>query len=204
VPAEVSKGRGLGEFIVPWFALPCIAFALINATHYFLVFMAALIWKADGVPEAYFGPLIAYSAFGEAVMMFLWPRLNLKMSARMMLVIAGLVGAARYVAMAFSPSLPLLFALQTLHAITYPFAYFGIVHFVANWTREDNAAEGQSFAFMLSQALAVVTFLGFGVLVQAIGGYTFLVAAGMCIAAAALTLLSLRLMPVHARASSTD
>ncbi|MEO6012478.1 MAG: MFS transporter [Devosia sp.] len=201
-PQSAVSGKGLREFLVPWFALPCIAFALINATHYFLVFMAALIWKAEGVPEAYFGPLIAYSAFGEAVMMFLWPRLNLKVSARMLLVIAGLVGVFRYVAMAFSPSLPLLFALQTLHAITYPFAYFGIVHFVANWTRDDNAAEGQSFAFMLSQGFAVATFLGFGVLVQTMGGGTFFIAAAMCFVAVGLALLSLRLMPVHGHHSA--
>jgi MFS transporter, PPP family, 3-phenylpropionic acid transporter len=202
--APAGKRAGLGEFLQPWFVLPCIAFSLINATHYFLVFMAALIWKADGVPEAYFGPLIAYSAFGEAVMMFLWPRLNLKISARTMLIIAGVVGVVRYVAMAFSPSLPLLFALQTTHAITYPFAYFGIVHFVANWTREHNAAEGQSFAFMLSQGFAVATFLTFGFLVQAIGGFTFFVAAGMCLVAAGATVVSLRMMPVHARTATTD
>ncbi len=34
VPAVAAvKEKGLGEFMVPWFA-PCIAFALINATHY--------------------------------------------------------------------------------------------------------------------------------------------------------------------------
>lgn len=199
-PAVTAPSKsGLRDLLKLWFLLPCIAYALIGATHYFLGFMAALIWQADGIPVGWFGPLIAYSAASEVLVMFLWPRLNLKMSARMMLIIAGAVAIVRYVGMAMNPSLPVLFALQTLHGITYPLSYFGLVHFVANWAHEHHAAEAQSFAFMLSQGFAVVTFLTFGMLVSAIGGGSFLVAAGMCAVAVGLTLVSIRLMPIHAR-----
>jgi len=188
---------GLRDLLQPWFLLPCIAFALISATLYFLGFMGGLIWRADGIPEAYFGPLVAASAVGEAVLMFLWPRLNLRISARMMLIIAGAVAIVRFVGMALVPSLPVLFALQLLHAIMYPFAYFGLMHFVATWTREEHAAEAQSFASMLTQGFTVATFLTFGPLVAAIGGNTFFVAAGMCALACILTAVSIRLMPSH-------
>ncbi len=71
--------------------------------------------------------------------------------------------------MAFSPSLPVLFVLQALHAITLPFSYFGIMHFIANWAPEDIAAEAQSFSSMLTQGFAVVTLLLFGWLVGLMG-----------------------------------
>ena len=52
--------------------------------------------------------------------------------------------------------------------------------------------------------IAFCVAVGFGVLVQVMGGGTFFIAAGMCLIAAGLTLLSLRLMPTHAQAPSPN
>jgi PPP family 3-phenylpropionic acid transporter len=121
------------------------------------------------------------------------------MTARTMLIIAGIVGVARYGAMAFSPSLPILFFLQALHAITLPFSYFGIMHFIANWAPEDIAAEAQSFSSMLTQGFAVVTLVLFGWLVGVMGGGAYFVASGMALVAALLAWWSLILRPSHTR-----
>jgi PPP family 3-phenylpropionic acid transporter len=183
----------------PWFILPCLAFALVQSTHFFLGAMGALVWKIDSIGEGWVGPLIAVSAAGEATMMFFWSRIGTRMTARTMLIIAGLVAAARWLAMAFSPSLPILFLLQTLHAITLPFSYFGIMHFIANWAPEDIAAEAQSFSSMLTQGFAVVTLVLFGWLVGLMGGGAYFVAAGMALVAALLAWGSLLLRPSHGR-----
>lgn len=198
--ALTAGGTGaLRGLLRPWFILPCIAFAMINAAHFFLGFMGGLVWKLDGIGAEWFGPLAAYAAVGEAAVMFLWGRMGLKVSARSLLIIAGVVGAARFAAMALHPGLPMLFALQTLHAITLPFSYFGLVQFVADWAPEENAAEAQGFAAMLTQGFAVVTFGTFGGLVGLFGTGVFFVAAGMCLLAAGAALVSLRLMPRHRR-----
>ena len=97
--------------------------------------------------------------------------------------------------MAFSPSLPILFLLQALHAITLPFSYFGIMHFIANWAPEDIAAEAQSFSSMLAQGLAVLTLVLFGWLVGSIGGGAYFVASGMALVAVLLAWWSLILRP---------
>jgi PPP family 3-phenylpropionic acid transporter len=201
VDAPVRKPGGvtLLSLLKPWFILPCIAFALIQATHFFLGAMGALVWKIDGIGEGWFGPLIAISAAGEAVTMFFWRRIGTRMTARTMLIIAGLVAAVRWFAMAFSPSLPLLFVLQALHAITLPFSYFGIMHFIANWAPEDIAAEAQSFSSALTQGFAVATLLLFGWLVGVMGGQAYFVAAGMAIVAVIAAWWSLRLRPAHSR-----
>ena len=198
-PVRKSSGVTLRSLLRPWFILPCIAFALIQATHFFLGAMGALVWKIDGIGEGWFGPLIAVSAAGEAITMFFWSRIGPKMSARTMLIIAGVVGAARWLAMAFSPSLPVLFFLQALHAITLPFSYFGIMHFIANWAEEDIAAEAQSFSSMLTQGFAVATLLLFGWLVGLMGAGAYFVAAGMSAVAVLAAWWSLQLRPAHDR-----
>jgi MFS transporter, PPP family, 3-phenylpropionic acid transporter len=197
---KVSKtiSAGLGELLRPWFLLPCIAFALIQATHVFLSTMGALVWKIEGIGEGWFGPLIAASAAAEAVTMFAWRYFHAKMSARTMLIIAGLVGAGRWVAMGLDPSLPMLFALQALHAITFPFAYFGIMHFIANWAPERIAAEAQSFSMALTMAVTVVTLVALGWLVGVAGGQAYFAAAAMAFGCAIAAWLSLRLRPAHA------
>jgi PPP family 3-phenylpropionic acid transporter len=200
---ETTAGKGSGVTLMslmrPWFILPCIAFALIQATHFFLGAMGGLVWKIDGIGEGWVGPLIAVSAAGEAVTMFAWRRVGARMSARTMLMIAGLVGTVRWFLMALSPSLPMLFALQALHAITLPFSYFGIMHFVANWAPEEIAAEAQSFASALTQGFAVLTLVIFGWLVGIMGGEAYFVASGMALVGALAAWISLLIKPAHGR-----
>lgn len=198
-PVRGPDAPKLSSLLRLWFILPCIAFALIQSTHFFLGAMGALVWKIDGIGEGWVGPLIAISAAGEAITMFFWRHIGNRMTARTMLIIAGVVGVARYFAMAFSPSLPVLFFLQALHAITLPFSYFGIMHFIANWAPEDIAAEAQSFSSMLTQGFAVVTLLLFGWLVGIMGGGAYFVASGMALAAAVFAWWSLLLRPAHSR-----
>ena len=198
-PVRDPNGPKLSSLLRPWFILPCIAFALIQSTHFFLGAMGALVWKIDGIGEGWVGPLIAISAAGEAITMFFWRHIGARMTARTMLIIAGIVGIARYFFMALSPSLPLLFVLQALHAITLPFSYFGIMHFIANWAHEDIAAEAQSFSSMLTQGFAVVTLVLFGWLVGLMGGGAYFVAAGMALVAALLAWWSMLLRPSHTR-----
>lgn len=199
LPTVATPKAKLSQFMRPWFLLPCIAFALMQATHFFVGAMGALVWKIDGIGDGWVGPLIAVSAAGEATMMFAWRRVGTRMNARTMLIIAGLVATVRWAAMAFNPSLPLLFALQALHAITYPFSYFGIMHFVANWAPEEIAAETQGFSYALTQGMSVATLLLFGWLVGLIGGHAYFVAAAMALLGAGAAWWSMVLMPAHRR-----
>jgi PPP family 3-phenylpropionic acid transporter len=194
-----KDGIKLSSLMQLWFLLPCVAFALIQSTHFFLGAMGALVWKIDGVSEGWIGPLIAISAAGEAVTMFLWRRIGPHMSARTMLIIAGVVATGRWIAMAFSPPLWALFGLQALHAITLPFSYFGIMHFIANWAPEDIAAEAQGFSSAMTQGFSVVTLVVFGWLVGFLGGGAYFVAGGMAAVAALAAWWSLQLRPAHSR-----
>lgn len=198
-PVKTTGTVKLSSLMQPWFLLPCISFALIQATHFFLGAMGSLVWKIDGIGEGWIGPLIAISAAGEATMMFFWRRVGGHMSARTMLIIAGLVGTGRWVAMGFSPPLIVLFGLQALHAITLPFSYFGIMHFIANWAPEEIAAEAQGFSSAMTQGFAVITLVLFGWLIGFMGGQAYFVAGAMALLGAGAAWWSLILRPAHGR-----
>ena len=195
--AKPKSSVTLQSLLRPWFLLPCVAFSLMQATHFFLGSIGALVWQQQGIAEYWIGPLIMVSAGSEALVMFLWSRVGATMSARTMLIIAGAVAAVRWTIMAFNPALPVLFALQLLHGITYPFSYFGLVHFIANWAPEEIAAEAQSFSWALAQIASVIALVSFGWLVGQIGGQTYFVSALLSALAAGAAWWSLILKPAH-------
>jgi PPP family 3-phenylpropionic acid transporter len=156
--------------------------------------------EAAGHSDIAFGPLFATAATSEAIMMFAWKRVGMNFSARHLILAAALVTVFRWTVMAFSPPLYVLFMLQCLHAFTYAMGYFGMVHFIANWTGEDIAAEAQGFAFTLQQGVTVLVLIGFGWLVGFAHDKAFLAMSGIGLVAAACVLISLYLRPAKWRA----
>jgi MFS transporter, PPP family, 3-phenylpropionic acid transporter len=187
----------LREVLKPWFVLPLVAFALVQATHAILIGFAALVWKQQGLSEGVIGPLIATGTASEAVIMFLWRRVGARVGARQMILAATLATVVRWGVIALAPPLPVLFLMQALHSVTFAVGYLGIVHFIANWTGEEIAAEAQGFAFVLQQAATVVGLVAFGWLVAPFGAAAFFAAALLGVVAAACVLVSLRLRPPH-------
>jgi len=194
VNAKPGASR-LREVLKPWFVLPLLAFALVNASHAVIGSFSALLWHTDGVPDYYIGPLLAVSAAAEAVMMFIWRRIGGRFSARNMILLAAIAAILRYTIMAFSPPVPVLFLIQMLHALSFGVGYFGVVHFIANWTREEIAAEAQGFANVLQQGVSVIALMGFGLLVSHFGTHSYLASSVAGILAVGCVLVSLRLRP---------
>ncbi|HVW91416.1 MAG TPA: MFS transporter [Devosia sp.] len=194
VLAGPAAGK-LREVLKGWFVLPLVAFALVQATHAILAAFAALIWVRQGVPQEVIGPLVATSQAAEAVIMFVWRRIGARVSARQMIMAACLATVFRWAMVALSPPVWALFLLQTLHAVTFAIGYLGTVHFIANWTREDIAAEAQGFSFALQQAMTVLGLVVFGWLVGPFGAGAFWAASAMGLVGVICVLVSLRLRP---------
>jgi MFS transporter, PPP family, 3-phenylpropionic acid transporter len=193
--AEAVPATKLRDSLKPWFVLPLVAFALVNSSHALIGGFAALIWHQNGVPDYYIGPLLAISAAAEAVMMFVWRRFGGRVSARNMILASCLACVLRFSVMAFNPPVGVLFLVQILHAITFGVGYFGIVHFIANWTDESNAAEAQGFANTLQQAASVLSLAVFGWLVVFMGSYAFFAPMLFGAAGVVCVLISLRIRP---------
>lgn len=178
----------------PWFVLPLIGFAIVFGTHIVLNAFGSLLWKEQGVSEDIIGPLIALGAAAEAGMMFVWKRFGGRVSARHLILVSALASVLRWAAMAFSPPVWVLVLLQLTHGVTFALGYLGCVHFTANWTSEDIAAETQSLFTVLQQVMSVIALIGFGWLVGLFGAQAYLFAALAAALGALCIWLSLRLM----------
>lgn len=195
VAAIQPKAGKLAEIITkPWFALPLIGFAIIFGTHMILNAFGSLLWKEQGVSEGIIGPLIALGAASEAAMMFVWKRFGGRVSARHLILLSALISILRWIAMAFSPPVWALVLLQLTHGITFALGYLGCVHFIANWTSEDIAAETQSLFTVLQQVMSVIALIGFGWVVGSFGAHAYLFAALAAAIGAFCIWLSLRMM----------
>ena len=149
VRKAVTPGK-LKAVLKPWFMLTLLGIGVLYSTHSAFGAFSALLWRDQGIPGEVIGPLVATMAAAEALMMFLWKRLKLKIPARNLIILACLIAAFRWTAMAFSPPVWVLFLLQTLHAFTYAMGYLGGMYFIANWTSEDIAAEAQGFSYFVA------------------------------------------------------
>lgn len=195
---EVASPSRLKDSLQLWFVLPLVAFALVNSSNALIGGFAALLWHESGIPSFYLGPLLGVSAIGEAVLMFAWRRFGGRVTARNMILIAALAGLVRFTIMAFNPPVEVLFFTQLLHAFSFGMGYFGIVHFIANWTNEANAAEAQGFANMLSMGTSMAALIIFGVLMELFGPAAFFYSTVTALLAIGCLFWSLKLRPAKA------
>jgi PPP family 3-phenylpropionic acid transporter len=191
---EAGPSR-LRDALKLWFVLPIVAFALINSSHALIGGFGALLWHQNGVPDYFIGPLLAIAAVLEAALMFGWQRFGGRITARNMIIVACIASLVRFTAMAFNPPVQVLFVVQMLHAFSFGLGYFGVVHFIANWTSESNAAEAQGFANTLQQFASVLSLAVFGWLVVHFGAAAFFYSTAVALIGVVCVLVSLRLRP---------
>jgi PPP family 3-phenylpropionic acid transporter len=192
----ITKGAAkLLHVMKPWFLLPLFGWSMVFATHLILNGFQSLLWSKQGISTSMIGILIALGALSEAAMFFAFKRFSGRYTARKLILLSSVVTVARWIAMAYSPSVPVLFALQFLHSITFALGFLGCMNFIANWTSEDIAAEAQGFFTMLQQGTAVVAITGFGWLAGEYGAKAYLASAAFAAVGAVLVYLSIRLQP---------
>lgn len=195
--ADKPKSR-LKDTLKPWFVLPLVGLGIVYSTNGVLANFGALLWRNQGIDEGMIGPLIALGAAAEAATMFFWRKLNIKVSARHLIIFAALVAAVRWGATAFAPPLWVLAILQLLHSVTFAVCYFGGIYFIANWTSEDIAAEAQGFSYVLQQGMTVLALLGFGWFTAQFGSGAWFALAAYSLVGAGFVWVSLLLKPAHA------
>ena len=178
-----------------WFILPLIGFAIVNSNNAVLGGFGALVWHNNGIPSSFIGPLFGMAATTEALLMVFWRRFNGRITARNMILAASVASVLRFFIMGFNPPVEVLFFTQALHAICFGMGYFGVVHFIANWTSEDIAAEAQGFANMLQQGASFISLSLFGILVAHFGGAAFFASSLFSVVGIACVLVSLKLKP---------
>ena len=192
--AQKMGASRMREVMKPWFLLPLVGWSMVFATHLILNSFQALLWKEQGIPDLTIAILIALGAASEATMMFVFKRFVGRFPARMVILASAIVSALRWVAMALAPDVAILVPLQLLHSVTFALGFMGCVHFIANWTSEDIAAEAQSFFQVLQQVMAVIAVTAFGWLADAYGVRAYFASAAFAALGGGLIFVSMRLM----------
>jgi PPP family 3-phenylpropionic acid transporter len=191
---QPSAGKIMEIATKPWFVLPLVGFAMVYGTHIVLNAFGALLWKEQGISEAIIGPLIALGSASEAAMMFFWKRFGGRISARHLMLASAVASILRWTAMGFAPPVWALVLLQMTHGLTFAMGYLGCVHFIANWTSEDIAAEAQSLFTVLQQIMAVIALVAFGWMVGVFDYHAYFFAALGAAVGGLLIIASLRMM----------
>ncbi len=196
VVARPSHGAShLREAMKPFFVLPLVGFAMVYSTHIVLNAFQGLLWKEQGFSEDIIGPLLAVAALAEAGLMFTFGRVSKRFAARSLILASAATAVLRWTCMAFEPGILFLIPLQLLNAITFALGYMGCLHFIANWTSDDIAAEVQGFFQVLMQGTSVIALVAFGWLTGMMGAKAYLVAAAFAAAGGGFIWMSLNMQP---------
>ncbi len=167
---QLSRRRFLGTLI---------AVACINGSHAFLTLFASLHWAANGLSNTAIGVLWSVSTTAEIILMLLFRRISGRVNSFILLIIAGFAATFRWCMTAVFVDFWVLFFCQTLHCLSFAAVYLGTMNFVANWTRERNAAEAMGVVAMLSAGMMATMSLVAGQVSASLGGYSFFIAAGL-------------------------
>jgi PPP family 3-phenylpropionic acid transporter len=189
-----SGASRMREVMKPWFLLPLVGWSMVFATHLILNSFQALLWKQQGISDLTIAILIALGAASEATMMFVFKRFAGRFPARPLILLSAVVSVLRWIAMGFAPDVAILVPLQLLHSVTFALGFMGCVHFIANWTSEEIAAEAQSFFQVLQQVMAVIAVTAFGWLADAYGVHAYFASAAFAAVGGVLIFVSMRLM----------
>jgi len=174
------------------FLLALSGAALINASHAFFMGFGILHWLETGITKSVASWLFTSAVIMEIVLMWKFAAVAKRFSARYCMMIAACAGLVRWSVSSIELPLPWLFALQTLHALTYGLLFISTVNFIARRVDDSIAAKAQSlYATMTTGALAIAVMIS-GAMYDSIGIAGYWLMAAMCLAGAILIMGSFR------------
>lgn len=186
-----TRADSLGHVLRPWFLFPLLGWALVHSTHFVLNGFLGLLWHDQGIAESTIGLLIVAGSVAELAMFVGFKRFAVHVTPRTLILLSCLVAVVRWTAFAFSPSVPILFGLQLLQALTYALGFLACTNFIADFADDAIAAQAQSFFGIVQSGVAILALVSFGWLAAAFGPYAFLASASLAALGALLVLISM-------------
>lgn len=167
------------------------AASLNQAGHTVYYAFSTIHWKAAGISDDTIGLLWSEGVLAEIVLFAFSGAVMRRVGPGTLLVVAAACAVARWLALAASVEVPVLAAVQLLHAATFGCAHLAAMHFIQRAVPAGLSARAQALYSATAMGLAPglmspVT----GWLYATLGGSAFLVMAGFaaCAAAAAWAL----------------
>ena len=146
-PARPSRVRlaDLAQLMgSPSFVLFLLAAGATQAAHAAFYTFGTLHWSALGISTVVAGMLWTVGVAAE-ILVFAVSRAALgRAGPTAILALAAAVAIVRWCAMAFDPPVWLLFALQSLHGVTFAASHVGAIHFMARAVPEGQGGSAQA------------------------------------------------------------
>jgi MFS transporter, PPP family, 3-phenylpropionic acid transporter len=148
--------KGLGDlFQSPMFLLAILSSGLIQAAHAFYYSFSTLIWQAQAIPASTIGALWGWGVIAEVGFMWFLEGVRRRLGPETMLIIGGVCAVLRWIAMAFAPPVPILFLLQSLHALTFAAVFMASLPLIERYSPPQSASAAQVVNSALSGGLLI-------------------------------------------------
>jgi len=126
------------------FVFCLVACGLIQGSHAVYYAFGTLHWQALGYSEAVIGALWAEGVVAEIVLFTFGAQSLRRFGATGLIVLAGIAAAVRWLGTGLADSLPMIAALQTLHAFSFGAAHLGAMYYIGACVSPTLSATAQS------------------------------------------------------------
>jgi MFS transporter, PPP family, 3-phenylpropionic acid transporter len=143
-PAPKRPLAGLMLFRNPAFRLAVAGTALIQGAHAAYYGFAALLWRSQGISDTVIGLLIAEGIIAEILLFARGRRLVERLGPPGLTACAAAASILRWSVTAFAPPLPVLAAVQILHASTFAMQHLSAMRLLSRYVPPERAATAQA------------------------------------------------------------
>ncbi|MAL77560.1 MAG: MFS transporter [Sneathiella sp.] len=171
------------------FVVFLIASGLIQGSHAVLYSSGTLHWQQQGLSDQTIGFLWAEGVIVEVILFAFSRRAFAPFSPVQLLLLAGVAGTLRWLVMSFTPGVPVLLLIQTLHGVTFAAAHLGTMRMISETIPLEFSARAQGLytAIALGLIMGGEMFLS-GYLYDAFAAQAYFFMAGSCLIALCLCL----------------
>ncbi|MFC0179835.1 3-phenylpropionate MFS transporter [Thorsellia kenyensis] len=163
--------------LTPMVLLIMLSIMLIQGSHAAYYSFAAIYWGKLGYSDTLIGIFISFSVLVEVLFFAFGHRLVYKWKLRSLFLCCGLFTVARWLFMANFSSAPLIFIMQSFHAITYVMGHMAMMRFISQFSNQQIIYLQAAYATMASGiGLAIFSSIS-GTLLKSMGADTFYVMA---------------------------
>ena len=162
------------------FVLVIVAAGLIQASHGFHYGFSALVWRGQGLSEAWTGALWAGGVLAEIVFLWLSDGWRRRLTPATLLCVAGGAAVLRWTVAAAGPPLIVLAPLHLLHGLTFAATFVASTRLVDATSPPEQASAAHSLSASLQGGLFIgLATLASGPLFDLAGARGYLAMTGM-------------------------
>ncbi len=174
-PAAPRVIGGWALFRLPGFRLALAGTALIQGSHAAYYGFAAIYWRAQGIGDDVIGLLFAEGIIAEILLFLRGRRLVERLGPAGLTACAASAAVLRWTVTAFAPPLPVLAAMQLLHAATFAMQHLASMMLLSRTVPPERSATAQALHSALGQGVPNgLMMLLTGILYARFGGLAFL------------------------------